>query len=334
MSDITIGHLRGGLCVYWRGPDGKRVRHQLTSRNRKDAEAEARAIFARSAKPVAGLTVADVWAAYLVARSGRSVATTMDSTGKSILPHFGALQPAQISDADCLAYAAKRTKAGRSDGTTWTELGHLRTALSWAVKRRMISYAPEIIRPSKPAPKDRYLTHSEIDRLLSANAAPHIKLAILLMLSTAGRVSAILELTWDRVDLDRRVIRLATGETGPKKGRATVPINAGLLAALQTARQAALSDHVVEWASGPVRCIRRGFMSACQDARLDGVTLHTLRHSSAVHMAEAGIPMSEISQFMGHSNSHITERVYARYSPGHLGKAADVVDFTRVRSAK
>ncbi len=63
--------------------------------------------------------------------------------------------------------------------------------------------------PPKPAPKDRYLTRAEIDQLLAAPAEPHIRLAILLMLSTAARVTAILELTWDRVDLDRGQIDLA-----------------------------------------------------------------------------------------------------------------------------
>ncbi len=48
-------------------------------------------------------------------------------------------------------------------------------------------------------------------------------------------------------------------------------------------------------------------------------------------MAEAGIPMAEISQYLGHSKIEITAQVYARYSPDHLRAAADVVDFTRLR---
>jgi integrase len=44
-------------------------------------------------------------------------------------------------------------------------------------------------------------------------------------------------------------------------------------------------------------------------------------------MAEAGVPMAEISQYLGHSNVSITERVYARFSPNHLRKAASVLDF-------
>jgi integrase len=32
-------------------------------------------------------------------------------------------------------------------------------------------------------------------------------------------------------------------------------------------------------------------------------------------MAEAGIPMEEIAQYLGHANVEVTRKVYARYSP-------------------
>ena len=59
-----------------------------------------------------------------------------------------------------------------------------------------------------------------------------------------------------------------------------------------------------------------------------------LRHTAAVHMAEAGVPMTRISQFLGHSNTGITERAYARFAPDHLRDAADVVDFTKLRKVR
>jgi integrase len=167
----------------------------------------------------------------------------------AVLPHFGALRPDQITTQDCRNYTAMRRKTGIMDGSIWTELGHLRAVMNWSARGSMIDRPPVIECPSKPAPKERYLTRPEIDRLLAVRCEPHIKLAILLMLSTAGRVSAILELTWDRVDMDRNQINLRTGDTETRKGRAVMPINAGLRAALQEAREAALSDHVIEWAA-------------------------------------------------------------------------------------
>lgn len=86
---------------------------------------------------------------------------------------------------------------------------------------------------SKPTPKERYLTKAEVASLIDNASAPHIGLAIHLLFAAAGRVGAILNLTWNRVDMDRAVINLRI----PRKGRAIVPINRGLMAALQTAKE-------------------------------------------------------------------------------------------------
>nr|WP_254436845.1 site-specific integrase [Ruegeria arenilitoris] len=250
----------------------------------------------------------------------------MQYTGRSVLPWFGAFRPDQISVQDCKAYIADRRQAGIQDGTIWTQLGKLRTCLNWAEKTGLIDRAPYIERPSKPAPKERYLTRQEISQLLAVDCAPHIKLAIWLMLSTAARVTAVLELTWDRVDFERRQINLRTGD-GQRKGRAIVPMTESLYAALLNARKAALSDYVVEWAGGSVKSIKKGFKAAAVAAGLPDVSPHVLRHTAAVHMAEASISMEEIAQFLGHSDSRITASVYARYSPEHLRKAASALEF-------
>jgi integrase len=258
----------------------------------------------------------------------------MASTGKAVLAHFGAYRPDQIDKALCLSYAAVRADQGIKPGSIHTELGHLRSALKFGVDVRMIDRAPRVWIPPKPAPKERYLDRTEIVRLLDAAHAAHIALAMHLLLATGARVGAVLDLTWDRVDLDRGQINYRLDDAVTRKGRAVVPVNAGLRAALSTAREAALSDHVVEYAGGRVASIRKGFANACDRAGLDGVTIHTLRHTAAVHMAEAGIPMPKIAQMLGHSNTATTERVYARYAPDHMQDAADVLDFVKIRGVK
>jgi len=39
-------------------------------------------------------------------------------------------------------------------------------------------------------------------------------------------------------------------------------------------------------------------------------------------MAEGGVPISQISQFFGYTNTKIKESVYARFSPNFLRHAA------------
>lgn len=251
-----------------------------------------------------------------------------------ILPHLGAPRCEQLTADACRRYAAHRIGRGKSVGTVWTELGHLRIVTNWAAKSGLIDRAPHIVLPPKPAPRDRYLTRVEIDRLIRADAEPHVRLAILLMLTTGARIGAILEPTWDKVDPDRGQVDLRKDATGPRKGRAVVPVNSTLRAALVEARSAALSDHVIEWSVGPVKSIRRGVASAVANAGLRTVTPHVLRHTAAVHMAEAGIPTGRISQFLGHSNTAVTERTYARFAPDYLRDAADVLDFGKPRAVQ
>jgi integrase len=52
-----------------------------------------------------------------------------------------------------------------------------------------------------------------------------------------------------------------------------------------------------------------------------------LRHSAAVWMAEQAVPMTQIAQFLGHTDSRITERVYARFAPQFLSTAADALEW-------
>ena len=334
MREYRIGRLNGRFVVTWREPDGRKRRFRLAAATAREADAEARDVVLAATAHPGGLTVSDIWEAYRVEREGRPVAENMRHTGKAILPHFGTLRPDQITTEDCRAYAEARRAAGLRDGTIWSHLGHLRMALNWAAKARLIDHAPYIERPSQPMPKERYLTHREIDRLLDADGEPHVKLAALLMLTTAARVGAILELTWDRVDMERGIINLRTDDTTTRKGRAVVPVNDTLRAALLNAREAALSDYVVEWAGGPVKSIKKGFGALVRRAGLKGVTPHVLRHTCGVHMAERGVPMEVISQMMGHSNVRITAQVYARFSPEFLRDAASALDFGKLRAVK
>lgn len=335
MPEYRLGRLNGRFVVTWWGEDGKRRRHRLAGASREEVAREAIDIIRReTAGPAGGLTVADLWERYRAEKEGRRVSIAMRHEWKAVGPHFGHLRPDQVTTDLCRSYTAARRKAGKHDGTIWTELGHLRTVFRWAAEHGLIARAPKVERPAKPAPKERWLTHAEIDRLLAAEGAHHIKLAIHLMLATAARVTAVLELTWDRVDMERGQINLRAEAIGPRKGRAVVPINAGLMAALSQARALALTESVVEWNGRPVRSIKTGFNAVVRAAGLAGVSPHVLRHTAAVHLAAAGVPMARISQYLGHSSTAVTERTYARFAPDHLREEAEILDFTALRKAR
>lgn len=254
----------------------------------------------------------------------------MMHTWKALEPVFGHLEGDRIGTEDCRSYTKMRREAKKSDGTIHTELGHLRMILVWAKGMKLVSEAPAIERPQKPEPKDRYLTRAEVRKLMDGAKVPHIRLAILLMISTGARSGAALDLTWDRVDFDRGIIRLRNPfDQTARKTRATVPMNDTLKAELQAAYEARLSPYVIEWAGAKVGSIKKGIAAAAKAAELDGVTPHVLRHSAAVWLVEDGHTFEEVAQFLGHSDVRITYKVYARYSPTHLRKLADTLDLGR-----
>lgn len=332
MPNVRVGRLRGGFCAYW-WENGRRVRHQLDARSRAEAEPEALDVYRRETFTASGATVMDCWEAYRLDLGDRPTGKTMGWTGKAILPHFGAYRPDQITRELCREYARKRAEAGKEQGTVHTELGHLRSALTFAKKVKMIPDAPDVWRPEKPEPTIRVLERDQVRAVIDATHDPHIRLAVILLFGTAARVGAILDLEWKRVSFSENTINLRIHDSVRRKGRAILPMSPGIRAALSAAHEAALSDYVIEYAGGRVKSIRKGVTNALARAGIEGMTIHGFRHTAAVTMLQAGVPISKVSQVLGHSNTRVTETVYARYLPQHMQDAVDVIDFAKLRRA-
>jgi integrase len=233
------------------------------------------------------------------------------------------MKPMSITSKDCRDYAKARKASGRQAGTICTELAHLRVCLAWAVKARIIREAPHIERPQLPPSKERHLSRSEAERVIVAAIAPHVRLFIILAISTAARATALLELKWDRIDFERGLIVLGDPDrTIRQKGRATVPMTNTARAALSAAKEGARTEYVIEHGGAPIKSAKKGVAEAARRAGVKGCTPHVFRHTSAVWMSEDCVPMAQIAALLGHSDSSITERVYAKFAPDHLRTAS------------
>ena len=258
---------------------------------------------------------------YLADKADKPSAGAMRFALKPIRPVFGHLRPDQVDRPLCRAYRTQRHRQGVKDGTVIKELSTMRAALRWHDKA-----TPAVIElPASPAPKNRHLSRDQYRSLRDAAGSPHLRLFVVLAYSTAGRAAAILDLTWDRVDFERGIIRLATGEHRIK-GRATVPMTEGAREALLEARAAALTDHVIEFAGRRLYSVKKAFARAARRGGVPWCTPHILRHTAAVHMAESGVPIAEIAQYLGHSSESVTFRTYARFSPDYLRRAASALE--------
>jgi integrase len=267
-----------------------------------------------------GENIGDYMALYLAEKAERRSAPAMAYAWKALAPTFSNIRPDQVSRDLCKAYAKRRHREGVSDGTIIKELGVLKAGLGWAKKADGAVFEM----PEAPPPRDRHIILEEFNKLVAACDLPHMRLFCLLGWYTAGRASAILELTWDRVDFERGQIRLSKTQ-GRQKGRATVAMADRLRMALLEAHEARTSDYVVEWGGLPVKSVARSFRAATKRAKLEDVSPHVLRHSAAVRMVEQGVSLAEVGQYLGHTDLKVTYRVYARFTPGHLKRAADAL---------
>lgn len=258
--------------------------------------------------------------AYLEDKKDKPSHSRMDWAWQRLKDHFGALRPDQVTRGVCRTYIEKRRRRGRGDNTIRKELTTLRSGLRWHDKN-----TPAIIEmPAMPIPREVFITKEQFFQLVEAAKAPHIKLFLMLAWFTAARKEALLSLTWEQVDFKRGQIDLGRGVGN--KGRAKPPIGPKLKKALEIARKAAVTDYVVEWGGDRVKSIRKGFDKAAEAAGLEGITPHDIRRSAARTMVEGGRPMSEVSQYLGHSSTAVTEKVYGRYSPDYLRKAAETLE--------
>ena len=317
---MRVVWFRDNFYAYWRDEADKPRRTALRTKDRQTAE--QRLIDFETSLRKKATTVAEIMALYLTDKAELAGGERARYAWQRLSPVFAHLRPDQIDRPLCRAYVLQRRRAKAQDGTTLKELSSLRAALRWQDKN-----TPAVIEmPPAPPPRSRHLTREQYRALRdAARQTPHLYMFVVVAYTTAGRASAVLELTWDRVDLDAGMIRLGLGETRAK-GRATVPITDSAREALLEAREAALSDYVVEYAGRRVLSVKRAFAAAAERAGVPWCTPHVLRHSAAVHMAESGIPMAEIAQFLGHSSESVTFRTYARFSPNYLRKAASALE--------
>lgn len=334
VGKYRLGQLHGEAVVCWRDEKGPHRRRLGVF-----SEVEARAALDTWVRNVTLLkernskTVKDIWDAYRADREkdGKLI-SNFDNDWKALGARFATMEVEAITDDICREYASDRFEIGKSPSTIWTELTRLRSCINWAFKRRIIPFAVYIWVPSKPAGRQKVMTEAEVISLIDACRMPHVRLFVILAITTGGRSGALCQLQWVNVDFVAGTIDLrSTEKINPlvkrtHKGRAVVAMTAEARAALLEAKAGAITDYVIEWNGEPVKKIRKAFMAAVERAGLSGVTPHVLRHTVATWLDEDGIPIERISKLLGHRDPKTTRSIYSKPGAHVLRPAADIID--------
>ncbi|TDW29791.1 tyrosine-type recombinase/integrase [Cryobacterium psychrophilum] len=169
-----------------------------------------------------------------------------------------------------------------------------------------------------------YLTRPEVDALLTApdqNTATGRRdhVIILVFITTGLRVSELTGLTQQDLQLSKPAHLLCHGKG--RKDRIT-PLNKETTRALQefgAGRPPALPHDPLFTAQGSAKALGRDAIAArlrlycaaaattCPSLKSKTVTPHTLRHTTAMRMLDAGIDITTIALWLGHESTQATQ---------------------------
>lgn len=222
-----------------------------------------------------------------------------------------------------------------SPATARRELGVLQAALNHCTKAGYVFNAPPVSLPDKSEPRERWLTRTEVAKLLREarkvkRAHSYLPLFILLGVYLGARREAIAGLQWipntdgGFVDLDRGVIDFRKRATAKpdragkqtKKRRTQVPIPHRLVRFLESARKKN-SRFIIGHGETRLANPNRGLAVAAEAAGLGHITSHVLRHTAVTWLMRDGVPPWQVAGWVGMSEQMI-DRVYGHHDPSQF----------------
>lgn len=169
----------------------------------------------------------------------------------------------------------------------------------------------------------RWLSNEEEVRLRTyiQNTCPEHIPELDLALHTGMRLGEMYSLTWENVNMSRKVLTIARSKNGETRH---VPLNATALFALGELRKRSEgAGSVVRNLDGePFAGPRYWFEPALPKAKIRRFSWHCLRHTFASRLVMAGVDLRTVQELMGHKSIEMTVR-YSHLAPKHTLAAVE-----------
>jgi integrase len=267
-------------------------------------------------------------------------------------PFFGCT-PLDEVKGKCVAefLAVLRTK-GLAQQTIKNIRKTLRTMLASAYEWEIIPREPPLPKVKVDEVEWDFFDRDESARLLAATRHPEERALLVFALHTGARAGEQLAIEWGDIDWVKQEIAIrradAKGRVGPTKTgrRRSVPMTATLEAALREIRHLrgplvfCTGDHFpsIRGRGSKIHAVPDGtrltrdvlhnrLEGTCRRAGLRKIRWHDLRHSAASQLAAAGVPLTTIKEWLGHSSITLTAR-YAHHAPSSGPAMIRVLDET------
>ena len=179
----------------------------------------------------------------------------------------------------------------------------------------------KVTRPTEPDWRIRWLDDDERIRLLAAckeSSSDWLYMCVILALSTGMRLSELMSLQWQDVNLKDGFLILHKTKNGTRR---RVPLSGLGLSLLHEHNKIRRIDTPLLFPSisnsqQPID-IRSAFKYAMERADVKDFHWHDLRHCTASYLAMNGASLPEIAEVLGHKTLNMVKR-YAHLSDGHV----------------
>ena len=138
-----------------------------------------------------------------------------------------------------------------------------------------------------------------------------LKPIILVDINTGLRLSEILRLRWEDIDLDRRTLTVRKSKNGEIR---VIPLNSQTGEIFRGLRLEGINGKVFQFSAS---FVSHTFRRTCDKVGLTDVTFHSLRHSFASRLAQHDVDVLAIQKLMGHKAISMTQK-YSYHTVGSL----------------
>ena len=198
------------------------------------------------------------------------------------------------------------------------KLSAVRGFISWLSSREILEYgvAAGLKGPKLPSSLPRALSYEETENLLvegpeNGKHYQRDRLILELLYGSGLRVSELIDLNWENIETDQRMIRVL----GKGSKERLVPFGPSVKELLEdwsllskegTKGPLFISEKGAERLT--VRTVHRLVQRAALRVGIYGVSPHTLRHCFATHLLERGAPLRVVQELLGHESIAATQR--------------------------
>lgn len=204
----------------------------------------------------------------------------------------------------------------------------IRSAMNIAESREWIKPVPKFPRRKVAKQSFRWLTRKEWGAVY-AELADHLKPMALFAVATGLRWSNVANLTWDNVDLRRKLAWISAGDA---KGAKAISIPLAD-AALDALRLAGTRKGFVFVRDGmPIKSPKTGWHAAVKRAGIPPARWHDLRHTWASWHVQSGTELMVLMQLGGWASLDQVQ-IYAHLAPSAAARFADNARVPRRKAA-